>query len=235
MRFPCVHAAATTPAQRLGVFSLISPSRISLPRLGCRVGLRVILFEACSAFTHVAACTLAPSPYIVTAIRGLQTFRRLHACPDCFRRELSPGGSRTHWKAPPFTAHTQGGYSRSETQLSVEGEKLKLAEGPVKDGRPPRGDRQGCAKGGMRTFAQNEHSRRERRNDPAPLQAKISELRCEARPDFGPKLAGIVRGYGSGRRAVGERYRLDIGGLQPMALLGRITFRTTSRADRRLA
>ena len=84
------------------VFSLISPSRISLPRLSCRVGLRIVLFEVCSAFTHVAACTLAPSPYVVTAIRGLQTFRRLHACPDCFRRELSPGGSRTHWKAPPL-------------------------------------------------------------------------------------------------------------------------------------
>src|SRR5258708_10863274 len=27
-----------------------SPSRISLPRKGCRVGLRIVLFEACSAF-----------------------------------------------------------------------------------------------------------------------------------------------------------------------------------------
>src|SRR3954471_19081981 len=42
--------------------SLISPSRISLPRKGCRVGLHIVLFEACSAFTHVAACTLAQSP-----------------------------------------------------------------------------------------------------------------------------------------------------------------------------
>jgi len=37
----------------------------------------------------------------VTAIRGLQTFRHLHACPGCFRRERSPGGPCTHWKAPP--------------------------------------------------------------------------------------------------------------------------------------
>jgi len=43
-----------------------SPSRISLPRKGCRVGLRIVLFEACSAFTRVTACTLALSPYIVT-------------------------------------------------------------------------------------------------------------------------------------------------------------------------
>jgi hypothetical protein len=30
-----------------------SPRRISLPRKGCRVGLRIVLFEACSAFTRV--------------------------------------------------------------------------------------------------------------------------------------------------------------------------------------
>jgi hypothetical protein len=39
-----------------------SPSRISLPRKGRRVGLHIVLFEACSAFTHVAACTLVRSP-----------------------------------------------------------------------------------------------------------------------------------------------------------------------------
>src|SRR5258706_14444989 len=42
------------------------PSRVSLPRYGSRVGLRIVLFEACSAFTRVTACTLALSPYIVT-------------------------------------------------------------------------------------------------------------------------------------------------------------------------
>jgi hypothetical protein len=47
---------------------LISPSRVSLPRKGCRVGLRIDLFEDCSAFTRVTACTLALSPYIVTRI-----------------------------------------------------------------------------------------------------------------------------------------------------------------------
>jgi len=62
VRFPCVHAAATTPAQRLGSYSAQSPSRINLPRKGYRVGLRIDLFEACSAFTHIAACTLALSP-----------------------------------------------------------------------------------------------------------------------------------------------------------------------------
>src|SRR5713101_2702126 len=46
--------------------SLTQPNRINLPRKGYRVGLRIDLFEACSAFTRVTACTLALSPYIVT-------------------------------------------------------------------------------------------------------------------------------------------------------------------------
>ena len=40
-----------------------SPCRISLPRKPGRVGLRIVLFEVCSAFTRVAACTLAQSPW----------------------------------------------------------------------------------------------------------------------------------------------------------------------------
>ena len=36
--------------------------------------------EDCSAFTRVAACTLARLPYVVTAIRRLQTLRLLHVC-----------------------------------------------------------------------------------------------------------------------------------------------------------
>jgi hypothetical protein len=62
VRLPCVHAAATTPAQRLGFRSAHILSRINLPRKGYRVGLRIDIFEACSAFTRVAACTLALSP-----------------------------------------------------------------------------------------------------------------------------------------------------------------------------
>ena len=51
-----------------------SPSRISLPRKGYRVGLRIVLFEACSAFTRVTACTLALSPIRDTLIEGFSHF-----------------------------------------------------------------------------------------------------------------------------------------------------------------
>src|SRR5262249_11783228 len=111
VRFPCVHAAATTPAQRLGVSVAQSPSRISLPRKGCRVGLRIVLFEACSAFTRVAACTLAPSPirdtlsegfsYLVTSIAAPVasgwSVRRVGFAPTGKRRLITAHAQSCHW------------------------------------------------------------------------------------------------------------------------------------------
>jgi hypothetical protein len=61
-----------------------------------------------SSFSRLAQRSLALRPahsrrhQIATAIRVLQTFRRLHACPGCFRLERLPGGACTCWKAPPF-------------------------------------------------------------------------------------------------------------------------------------
>src|SRR6266446_1195930 len=86
--------------------SLVSPNRVSLPRFHVRIGLHIGIFEVCSAFTRVAACTLARSPYVVTAIRRLQTLRLLHACSGRFRRERSPGGACTHWKSAALSRRT---------------------------------------------------------------------------------------------------------------------------------
>ena len=79
--------------------SLINPSRISLPRKGCRVGLRIVLFEACSAFTRVTACTLALSPIRDTLTRGFSHFVTSMTAPvasgwsGC-RVGLAPTGKR---------------------------------------------------------------------------------------------------------------------------------------------
>jgi len=102
VRFPCVHAAATTPVQQLGVVLLSTHPYQPFP-ISLWVGLHVGFFEACSAFTHVAACTRARSPSR-DRYQRLQTFRHLHACSGCFRLEPMPGGTCTHWKAPPCTA-----------------------------------------------------------------------------------------------------------------------------------
>src|SRR3984893_15701703 len=48
-----------------------------------------------------AARTLAPSHIRDLLHRRLQPFRHLHDCSGCFRLERSPGGTCTHWKAPP--------------------------------------------------------------------------------------------------------------------------------------
>src|SRR5262249_21924370 len=88
-------------------FCSASPSRISLPRKGCRVGLRIVLFEDCSAFTRVTACTLALSPIRDTLIEGFSHFVTSMTAPiasgwsDC-RVGLAPTGKRRL-----CTAHTQ--------------------------------------------------------------------------------------------------------------------------------
>jgi hypothetical protein len=51
-----------------------SHSHISLPRTGERVSLCNDLFEACSAFTRVTACTLAGSPKVFRYIEGFSFF-----------------------------------------------------------------------------------------------------------------------------------------------------------------
>src|ERR1700720_808122 len=81
--------------------SLISPSRVSLPRKGRRVGLHIDIFEACSAFTRVAACTLALSPIRDTLIEGFSHFVTSMTAPIASGWSESPGGACTHWKAPP--------------------------------------------------------------------------------------------------------------------------------------
>src|SRR6202011_4498266 len=86
--------------------SLISPGRISLPRKGCRVGLHIVLFEACSAFTRVAACTLARSPIRDPLSEGFRHFVSSMPAPVASGWSESPGGACTRWKAPPcYGAH----------------------------------------------------------------------------------------------------------------------------------
>ena len=90
------------PGAAAGRILAHSPSRISLPRKGRRVGLRIVLFEACSAFTRVAACTLARSPIRDPLSEGFSHFVTSMAAPvasgwsGC-RVGLAPTG-----KTPPF-------------------------------------------------------------------------------------------------------------------------------------
>src|ERR1700722_14682977 len=101
--FPCVHAVATTPAQRLGVlFALLHPAVSAFPER--------VVGSACalsfSRFTHVTACTLALSPIRDTLIEGFSHFVASMTAPiasgwsGC-RVGLTPTGKRRL-----VTAHT---------------------------------------------------------------------------------------------------------------------------------
>src|SRR6202795_4411955 len=90
--------------------SLVSPSYFSLPRYGSRVGLHIDLFEACSAFTRVAACTLALSPIRDTLIEGFSHFVTSMTAPiasgwsGC-RVGLAPTGKRRLSTAHAICSH----------------------------------------------------------------------------------------------------------------------------------
>jgi hypothetical protein len=89
--------------------SLCSPSRISLPRKGCRVGLRIVLFEDCSAFTRVTACTLALSPIRDTLIDGFSHFVTSMTAPIASGWSGCRVGFAPTGKCRLVTAHTHNG------------------------------------------------------------------------------------------------------------------------------
>ena len=84
----CRHCPGAAAGRRLRSF--VQPY-ISLPRYGGRVGPRIVLFEACSAFTHVAACTLALSPIRDTLIEGFSHLVTSMTAPIAFRLERIAG------------------------------------------------------------------------------------------------------------------------------------------------
>ena len=79
---------------------------ISLPRKGCRVGLRIVLFEDCSAFTRVTACTLALSPIRDTLIEGFSHFVTSMTAPIASGWSGCRAGFAPTGKRRLVTAHT---------------------------------------------------------------------------------------------------------------------------------
>ena len=102
--------------------TLISPSHVSLPRKGHRVGLHIVLFEACSAFTRVAACTLARSPYFVTRYPKASDI----SSPPCLLR-LLPAGAVAGWDLHPLES---AAFSR-RTPIAVMGPAPPVASASI--------------------------------------------------------------------------------------------------------
>src|ERR1700750_3111189 len=91
--------------------SLISPSHFSLPRYGSRVGLHIVLFEACSAFTRVAACTLALSSIRDTLIEGFSHFVTSMTAP------IASGWSVAGWGLHPLES---AAFARRTPEAAIE-------------------------------------------------------------------------------------------------------------------
>src|ERR1700726_1896869 len=88
------------------------PTVSAFPGRGRRVGLHIDLFEACSAFTRVAACTLARSPIRDPLSEGFRHFVSSMPAPVASGWSESPGGACTRWKAPPcHGAHPKGSFA----------------------------------------------------------------------------------------------------------------------------
>ena len=85
-----------------GYYLARSPSHVSLPRKCDRVGLCNDLFEACSAFTHVTACTLAGSSKMTRYIRGSSHFVTSMTAPIASGWSDSRVGLSPTGKTPPL-------------------------------------------------------------------------------------------------------------------------------------
>jgi hypothetical protein len=106
--------------------SLTSPSRISLPRKGRRVVLRIVLFEACSAFTRVTACTLAPSPIRDALSEGFSYFVTSIAAPVASGWSVCRVGLAHTGKRRLVTAHTHFGHQVADCGRMSRGKRQPL-------------------------------------------------------------------------------------------------------------
>jgi len=96
-----------------------SPVRISLPRKGYRVGLHIDLFEDCSAFTHVAARTLARSPIRDPLPEGFRHFVSSMPAPVA-----SGWSDLAGWALHPLES---AALSRRTPEAAIAGAMQKLA------------------------------------------------------------------------------------------------------------
>ena len=92
---------------RVGPAAAEGPTRSSpgpgSPRYDSRVVLRIYLFEDCSAFTHVAACTLALPPYFVARLsEGFRHFVTAMPAPAASGWSGCQAGLTPAGTTPPF-------------------------------------------------------------------------------------------------------------------------------------
>ena len=111
---------------------LLTRHHVAIPGKGRPVGLRNDLFEACSAFTHITACTLAGSPKATPYIGGFSYFVTSIAAPIASgRSDLAGWDFHPLEKRRLITAHTQNGHRLPITDRPVTYDKQ-----PVESSEP---------------------------------------------------------------------------------------------------
>ena len=87
-----------------------------------RVGSRISLFEACSAFTHVTACMLARSPKATLYTKGFGRFVTSTTAPIATGwSDQLPGGNLHPLKIGAFARRTKPGAVQHEARRCVAG------------------------------------------------------------------------------------------------------------------
>src|SRR3984893_7275115 len=116
----CVHAIAITPAGPMKLVRSSISIVCGLPCVTVRSAPAIIVSGACSAFTHVMACTVGESPCVhfhrkaPTASLPPLPLRLLPGGANQF-----PGGSCTRCSPAPFTAHYYASYPMSPKFLNL--------------------------------------------------------------------------------------------------------------------
>ena len=80
------------------MLSLSCPAATAFPKNADGSASAYVLFEACSAFTHVSACLFAESPKVTRYTRVLQRICYLLHRSDCFR----PSDRLAGWDSHPL-------------------------------------------------------------------------------------------------------------------------------------
>ena len=132
MRFPCVHAAATTPVQQLGViFALFTqpyqPSPIPLSGRPAHRFFRGLLgvHSRCGLHTRTVTKSRPLS-------RGFRHFVTSMPAPVASGWSGSPGGTCTHWKTPPC----HGARDLQPSQIAFSGSSLAKISAGIAKPRP---------------------------------------------------------------------------------------------------
>src|ERR1700733_10150289 len=119
----CLHAVATTPAGWRKLFAHTPPPHRPSPSPR-RVGSCIMNFEACSAFPHVTACTLAESPLRPSSTGGFSSFVTSTAAPIATgRNEPVPG-----WDLHPLWTKRLSRRTRTISVFPFSGTMLRFTD-----------------------------------------------------------------------------------------------------------